>query len=88
VTLIGNPTAAAEPISDQLLDTYDSWLFFERWTLSRERFPGDMRRHNFVPTAPGTMAFINDMDLGRSSAVNRAAVVLSTVGCPWREGQS
>jgi hypothetical protein len=39
VTLIANPTRAAEPINDQLLDTYEKCLFFERHTLYRERFP-------------------------------------------------
>ena len=41
VTLIGNPTKAAEPVTSHLLDCYDTWLFYERRFLRFERFgPG------------------------------------------------
>jgi hypothetical protein len=41
VTLLGNPTRAAEPVTAELLDSYDAWLFYERRYLSFERFgPG------------------------------------------------
>jgi hypothetical protein len=85
VTLIGNPTAAAEPISEQLLDSYDNWLFFERMTLHRERY-GRTDGMKFVRMCDGFVGFVDGMDRGQSSASNRAAVVLSAVGCPWREG--
>src|SRR6478736_3917939 len=38
VTLIGNPTKAAEPVTRHLLDCYDTWLFYERRFLRFERF--------------------------------------------------
>jgi hypothetical protein len=37
VTLIGQPTAAAEPITKELIDAYDAWLHFERRYLIAER---------------------------------------------------
>ena len=41
VTLIGSPTGAAEPITDRLLDAYDTWLQTERRCLVVERYgPG------------------------------------------------
>lgn len=36
VSIIGNPTAAAEPVSMKLLETYGAWLFFERRYLCAE----------------------------------------------------
>ena len=38
VTLIGNPTKAAEPVTRHLLDCYDTWLFYERRFLRFERY--------------------------------------------------
>src|ERR687886_251693 len=38
VTLIGNPTRAAEPVTPDLLEAYASWLFYERRFLRFERF--------------------------------------------------
>lgn len=38
LTLIGKPTSAAVPVTDQLLEHYDTWLFHERRRLRLERF--------------------------------------------------
>lgn len=38
VALIGSPTAVAEPINTKLLDTYDTWLFYERRYLRFQRY--------------------------------------------------
>src|SRR5215203_3733402 len=38
VTLIGSPTAAAVPVTKELLDSYDAWLFYERRYLHFERY--------------------------------------------------
>ena len=45
VTLIGNPTRAAEPITEQLLENYNTWLFYERRYLQLERFGPGMGPH-------------------------------------------
>jgi hypothetical protein len=38
VTLIGAPSAVAEPVTDELLRSYDAWLDMERRFLKWERF--------------------------------------------------
>ena len=105
VTLIGNPSAAAEPITPALLDSYDAWLFYERANLQRERWGvqawGDVR---FAPGGGEWAPFIGSdgEPFDTIPAVNggrrfhssnadepstRAALVLSAVGCDWREGR-
>ena len=97
VTLIGNPTAAAVPVTRDLLHSYDSWLFFERrmvcfelakhdWPTAREfeGLRGGSSRH-----VPGDQWHFQWTG-GRGPAgwidapqpSTRAAVVLSAVGCP------
>ena len=84
VTLIGQPTASAEPVTEALLDSYNAWLLMERAYLMKERHgrPADY----FHPNTPGGMyhwrAFGEPTGPAPSS---RAAVVLSAVGCDWRE---
>jgi hypothetical protein len=34
VTLLGNPTAAALPVPEDLLPSYSAWLYLERRSLS------------------------------------------------------
>ena len=38
VTLIGQPTATAVPLSDALLANYEGWLAWERFRLHRELY--------------------------------------------------
>ncbi len=91
VTLIGAPTAAAAPVTDQLLDTYVEWLNGELVDLAVERLQGgweDRRVH-------GTPAFRfhHPVRWGQprpatwQPASARAAVVLSAVGCVWEGGR-
>jgi len=106
VTLIGNPTRAAEPVTPGLLEAYDSWLFYERRFLRFERFgPIASRadkddchdpRFAFVDLSTGkafdyvTLANAggryHGIGRGQPQPSTRAAVVLSAVGCNWREG--
>lgn len=103
VSLIGNPTAAAEPITPDLLEAYKTWLDSELrhlcWEMAdmpvfidRYRdFPGDMTKRYDRSKAIGSMlSFIGDagqIHFGRycAEASARAAIVLSAVGCDWRE---
>ena len=99
VTLIGNPTKAAEPVTRHLLDCYDTWLFYERRFLRFERFgSGDTdwgydQRFAFVDRSTGkafdfvTMAHAGGRyhGLDTPQPSSRAAVVLSAVGCDWKE---
>lgn len=95
VTLIGNPTAAAEPITDALLDSYDAWLEYERRFLQWQRKRPKIHRLNapYRSDTPGWEAY--DVIPARNGgarfhggdeppAASRAALVLSAVGCDWR----
>ena len=101
VTLIGNPTAAAEPVTADLLDSYDAWLFYERRFLRFERYgSGDGAdlgydgRFVIMDTETGKkFDYLSVANAGgryhgpgEPMPSSRAAVVLSSVGCNWREG--
>lgn len=91
VTLIGAPSAVATPVTSGLLDAYNEWLFMERRLLALEQYPGMDGRsaENFVPANTGA----RDFHFSGASSWNdpaylpstRAALVLSAVGCSWRE---
>lgn len=83
VTLIGNPTAVAEPTSPKLLGCYLEWLRLEREVVQALLLPGS-DPYAVVPMLPGagTAIRFHDMDEAAGSA-SRAAVVLSAVGCDW-----
>jgi len=83
VTLIGQPTAAAVPVTDALLDSYDAWLHFERRFLRWHRYgPENFKRWgDFIPA---DNAGANFHHAGATTdAASRAALVLSAVGCNW-----
>lgn len=100
LTLIGVPSAVAEPVTPRLLREYHDWLMFERSCLVREinsvnptRFGPDCamgsayrwhRSHGELRSdSEGRMT--GD---GVSFPSTRAALVLSAVGCDWREGSA
>lgn len=97
VTLIGNPTAAAVPVTPHLLDTYTAWLDLERSWLDWERYGPDGRGER-VWCDPNMRVVWQDpltKQCWRSTpamrcfdhrnAVSRAAVILSAAGMPLRE---
>lgn len=104
VTLIGAPTAVAAPVTSDMLDSYDAWLFYKRRYLQFERYgrpEGDRACHGrfaIVDTQTGQRFDYVSIDnagghfhgsanpLVAPQASSRAALVLSTVGCDWREG--
>ena len=92
VTLIGAPSAVAEPVTRHLLERYSEWLRIERNSVHDELFPDsdpEMRpvsamwfrqgpKSEFhIPRAPA--AWNNP-----TPASTRAALVLSAVGADWR----
>jgi hypothetical protein len=101
ITLIGQPTAAAEPISEALLHSYKSWLLMEHRMLSYElaKYDGalarEIERFSFCGNAGERWHFRHEMRDGDQVAgwehqpqpSTRAAVVLSAVGCSWQEDQ-
>ena len=90
VTILGNPTAAAEPVTEQLLDAYSEWLFYECRLLCLERWPDNPKAERFIPAGTGASGFhfpaypTSWRDATQPST--RATVVLSAVGCGWCEG--
>ena len=88
VTLIGNPTKAAEPITPDLLNAYNEWLFYERRMLCIEQY-GKRDAEHFIPCAGASGFHFPSFEAGGWEGVpkpsTRAAVVLSAVGCDWRE---
>lgn len=104
LTLIGNPTAAAVPVSQELLHSYKSWLHFEHRMLSFELANYDLETAQFIESyhvannegaawhfqwaVPGSQGPAGWINAPQPST--RAALVLSAVGCPLpnKEGRS
>lgn len=97
VTLIGLPTAAAEPVTRELLDSYDAWLLYERCKLKAEIY-GNGRYWDGLRISQEKLeeAFGHiPIDNGGfrthfcpppyDAPSTRAAVVLSAAGVDWRE---
>jgi hypothetical protein len=98
VTLIGNPTAAAVPVTERLLDSYDAWLFYERRYLHFERYGragmADLGKDEWMLTNRRTGEAFDWVSVDNAGGryhhkpdngpSTRAPVVLSTVGCDWR----
>ena len=95
VTLIGNPTAAAVPVTRDLINSYKSWLFMEHRMLSYEMagydsaLAHDIERVSWAGSPGDTWHF----QWGREGArlagwleapqpSSRAAVILSAAGVP------
>ncbi|MEH3117080.1 MAG: hypothetical protein PGN25_05580 [Methylorubrum populi] len=100
VALIGAPSAVAAPVTPDLLAAYDTWLFYERRFLRYERFNTSTGADlgcddRFLLTDRltgqrcdqvsllGPAGSFHDIHTNPST---RAALVLSAVGCDWREG--
>ena len=94
VSLIGAPSAVAQPVTRQLLETYSAWLMEERMSLHEELFPEAepvLRHISAVPVQlePENQFYIPPLPSSwdrAASASTRAALVLASVGCEWREG--
>ncbi len=93
VTLIGNPTAAAVPVTTELLDAYNEWLDLERSWLMHERYgsrPSVLKGHpiEVVWRDKRTGQCWSSTRVPRGGGFDhanpssRAAVVLSAVGVP------
>ena len=90
VTILGNPTAAAEPVTEELLWNYREWLQMELRFLTYEMGPQTPER--FEVNVAHALRFRSNSPAWRfhqsvtPPPSTRAAVVLSAVGCGWREG--
>ena len=95
IALIGRPTGAAVPITDNLLDAYGTWLHYERNWLQWERYGAegykgrpredlavvwhDRRKDKVFDFIPMTNPAAS---YDYSGAAGRAAVILSAAGVP------
>ena len=85
VALIGNPSAAAEPVTGELLESYNAWLIQERRHLLFEMHGSPVRDYFNPNTGGGMYHWQSHGDPAPPAPSTRAAVVLSAVGCEWRE---
>lgn len=98
MALIDNPTAVAEPVTLPLLDRYAEWLAVEYGECLIERSGFKQPEH-----AADAMCWRREwcrdnltlnpygehfLAVPPTPASSRAALVLSAVGCDWREGRS
>lgn len=97
VALISTPSAVAEPVTRDMLDSYDAWLFYERRFFRFERYgtaDGDLGydgRFVIADTVTGkNFDYVSLANAGgrfhgpdTAPATSRAALVLSAVGCGW-----
>lgn len=84
VTLIGQPTAVASPVTRDLLVNYETWLAQELHQLIREKRPGGPYGHYQDLDTPAFAWHDAHLDVQRPS--ERAALVLATVGVDLRGG--
>jgi hypothetical protein len=84
LSLIGQPQAVAEPVTHELLAAYNSWLASEYVALNLEIMPAGLINHWDVSRKYPT-GFFHWRPVAAPPASSRAAVVLSAVGCDWKE---
>ena len=103
VALVGRPRGVAESATPDMLEAYKTWLEYERRSLSWEMAGDPLWRHRYrnFAEAGDRVALSDEIDhsftfVGRSHAYQadasapstRAALVLSAVGCDWREDKA
>jgi hypothetical protein len=95
VTLIGQPTASAEPVTRELLLNYNAWLWSKRRVLCASIDPEanffgsggfDMWRDPPGDNRAGAYHAVDKIRrlLPDKGPLDRAAIVLSAVGSDWR----
>ena len=101
VALLGQPYAVAEPVTRQMLEAYKTWLHYEyrhlAWDMAELpdviAYHGGTRSKRFE-AMDGMVVHIGTGHAARfhpprgPSAIERAALVLSTVGCDWHDEEA
>lgn len=101
VALLGQPSAVGEPVTLQMLEAYKTWLHYEyrhlAWEMAAlpavaDRY-GGLHGDRFRALKSGVTHFgTGDASSFHGprcqSAVDRAALVLSTVGCVWHDDEA
>jgi hypothetical protein len=88
VTVIGNPTQAAEPPTEMMQNAYIAFLAHEHRQALQDRFSFTDWTGTYQPVTP--MEWFPDYQevetlVTGARPLSRAAVVLSAVGINWRE---
>ena len=102
VALIGQPRGVAEAATPNMLEAYKTWLEFERRALCWEMAAEPLWQHRYrnfessdrielSKAIDGSFMFVgrshtHPFDAGAPST--RAALVMSAVGCEWRESEA
>ena len=102
VAILGRPSAAAVPVTDDLMQSYKSWLYMEHRMVSYElaRYDGDLAhlieryhscntpgdRWHFQWSREGNRGLAGWIDAPQPST--RAAIILSAAGVPLSGGAS
>jgi len=100
VTLIGQPTAVAEPVTIDLLEAYKTWLHYELrflcWEMADDRAVIALKypelaeatdrgeRYSAIKSRFEYVGQSGSYHPAPLAASTRAALVLSAVGCDWR----
>ena len=102
IALLGRPHGVAEPVTMQILEAYKTWLHYEERSLSWEMaelpdnvaYYGGTREQRYeyisrltINIGTGDASSFHHHDQS-SPASGRAALVLSTVGCDWRDDEA
>ena len=102
VALLGQPSAVAQPATLQIVEAYKTWLHYEHRRLSWEMADFPTNVAHYGGTREERYRYIERLTLnfgtgdackfhwreGSTPASSRAALVLSTVGCDWRDDEA
>lgn len=102
VALLGQPSAVAQPATLQIVEAYKTWLHYEHRRLSWEMADFPTNVAHYGGTREERYSYIERLTLNLGTgdackfhwrddatpAFSRAALVLSTVGCDWRDDEA
>lgn len=95
VALLGQPSAVAEPVTPELIEAYKTWLALEHrflsWQMAADPFFIETYRlkdDDQVARSKkigGYEWYVGDSAKDHDNAYSHAALVMSAVGCDWRD---
>ena len=98
LNLIGSPTAVAEPVTPDVIEAYKTWLALEfrflTWQMADDPFfiesyrnchAADADRKTRSESISAYEWCVGDSARRHDEPYTRAALVLSAVGCDWRD---